>query len=243
MSKNSDILDAYSIYSVDPSPDNLNAVVDSLKPTINYQLSSLGATNNPVMRSKAKVYTANAIKKFDPEKAALPTFVSSQLRQLSRDMRKINTPVGIPERVQLDAYHINRSETEFIEENGREPDMAELADKSGVSIKRLQKVRETMVATPTEEAFGESLFAETAGQNMDSWAPDMHNEALEYVYHDADHVDRKILEHRLGFGGSKVMKAQDIAVKLKVSPSQVSRRVMRLSRRINEIEKALRETL
>ena len=83
--------EVYNLYAAEPSAENLYNTVRSLDSTINYTLSSLNSYDNPVMRSKALVYAANAVRKYDPKAgAALPTFVTSELRRLIRDQRAIN---------------------------------------------------------------------------------------------------------------------------------------------------------
>lgn len=229
------IEDLYGAYVSDPSKENLNTVIKGLKPTIDYQLASLGASNDPVMKSKATVYAAEAVLNFDPGKSALPTFVSSQLRKLSRDRRAMSGPMKIPERMQLDTYALVRAESEFEDKNGREPDDVELSDVTGFSLKKIGQLRSGSMATPTEAAFADGQ------QEKD--VPDYLDEATNYVYHDADHIDRKILELKTGYGRKSEnfvpLKAKDIASKLRVSASQVSRRSLRLSKKINDIKEAL----
>ena len=100
---------------------------------------------------------------------------------------------------------------------------------------KLGQLRSGSMATPTEMAFADGQ------QEKDS--PDYLDEATNYVYHDSDHVDRKLLELKTGYGRKSEnfipMKAKDIAAKLNISPSQVSRRSLRLSKKINEIKGAL----
>ena len=217
----------YTAYAADPTNENLHATVSSLGNTINYTLASLNSTTNPVMKSNALVYTANAVKKYDTNAgASLPTFVSSELRRLIRDQRAINAPIKIPDRAMLDSHKINQSEQEYEEEFGREPDILELADFSGISPERIEKVRKQMPAMPTEEAFGESMASQT---------PDYEKEALRMIYYDSDHVDRKIMEYKMGYGGKRQMPANQGSEKLKISPSQVTRRSQRISKRIINI--------
>ena len=232
---NQKIDDLYASYVNDPTQDNLNSVIKGLKPTIDYQLASLGASSDPVMKSKAHVYAAEAVLNYDPEKSALPTFVSSQMRKLSRDRRSMSGPIKIPERMQLDTYALVRAEREFEDTNGREADDVELADVTGFSLKKIGQLRSGSMATPTESAFEEGQ------QEKDM--PDYLDEATNYVNNDADHVDRKILELKTGYGRKSEtfvpLKAKDIAAKLRISPSQVSRRSLRLSKKINDIKGAL----
>ena len=218
----------YKVYAEDPTPENLHSTVKALDNTINYALASLNSTNNPVMRSKALVYTANAVQKYDPNAGAgLPTFVSSELRRLIRDQRAFNAPIKIPDRTMLDAHKIDQSEKEYEEEFGREPDLLELADFSGISTDRIEKVRKQMPAMPTEEAFGDT--------GLGDQTPDYEGEAMRMIYHDSDHVDRKIMEYKMGFGGKTQLQANEIAAKLKISPSQITRRSQRISKRIINI--------
>lgn len=218
----------YESYAAEPSTENLYNTVRSLDSTINYTLASLNSADNPVMRSKALVYTANAIRKYDPTAgAALPTFVTSELRRLIRDQRAINAPIKIPDRAMLDAHKIDQAEKQYEEEFGREPDLLELADFSGIATERIEKVRKQMPAMPTEEAFGES--------GLGDQTPDYEQEAMRMIYHDSDHVDRKIMEYKMGFGGKTQIPANEISTRLKISPSQVTRRSQRISKRIINI--------
>ena len=226
-----DIDQHYTAYKIDPTPENLTRVVDTLKPTIEYHLGQHNALQDPLIRAKAVSYAADAVQKYDPKfGASLPTFLSSQLRQLSRAVRQARSPVRIPERIQLDSMKLNQATQSFKDEFNREPDTLELADYTGVPMKRIEKIRKYQVAIPSEEAMG----------SQEAEGPDFGKEALEYVYHDSDHTDRRILEMKLGYAGHPVFVPKDIAVKMNLTPTQLSRRSARLASRINSIEQTLR---
>lgn len=70
---------------------------------------------------------------------------------------------------------------------------------------------------------------------MASQTPDYEKEALRMIYYDSDHVDRKIMEYKMGYGGKRQMPANQVSEKLKISPSQVTRRSQRISKRIINI--------
>jgi DNA-directed RNA polymerase specialized sigma subunit len=222
----------YAAYKQDSSPETLTAVVRQLKPTIDYALSSSGAGHDdPVLRSRAHVLAANAITRFDPNSgAALPTWVSSQLLPLRRMRRQSQSVVKVPERIQLDAYTLSRAEREFIDQHDREPDVQELADASKLSTRRIATVRQTLKRTPSESAIGDA-----APPNVS----DFTSEAVDYVYQDADHVDRKILEHKTGYGGGDILPANVVSTKLGLTPTQLSRRAARLSFQIQKTTRML----
>jgi DNA-directed RNA polymerase specialized sigma subunit len=225
---------AYAAYLTDPNPDRLNDVVGHLTPVINYNLSAINAGSNNLIKNKAKIFAAQAVKKFNPSSgASLPTWVSGQLMQLKRYNREVNQPVKVPERVQLDAYSISRAEKEFYDKHNREPDVEELADYSKIPRKRIEKVRRSFRAMPSQGAIGEG-FTQTE--------TDFGAEALDYAYKDADRVDRKIIEMKTGYGGRyEPMQPNKISTMLGLTPSQLTRRSIKLSLRIQEIEKNLQD--
>ena len=223
---------SYDQYIKAKDPASLRAVVQHLRPTIEYTLGGLNASNDPVVRSRALVVTANAVSKFDPKNvsgATLPTFVSSELRQLTRLARQQKMPIKVPDRVILDSYKLNMAVRKFDDEHGREPDTLELADATGLSPKRISKVRTYQVTVPTEGAAGD-LAAE---------APDYFKDALDYVYNGADHTDRRILEMKTGYGGAEVLPPIAIAKRLNLTPSTLSRRSTRLTLQLNKIRDQL----
>jgi DNA-directed RNA polymerase specialized sigma subunit len=232
--KSNSLDSAYAAYLSDPSPDRLNDVVNHLSPVINYSLSSINANTDNLIKNKAKIFAADAVKKFNPNAgAALPTWVGGQLMQLKRFKREVNQPVKVPERVQLDAYTLSRAEKEFYDQNNREPDVEELSDFSKIPRKRIEKIRRSFRAMPSQGAMGEG-FTQTE--------TDFGTEALDYTYKDADKIDRKIIEMKMGYGGRyEPMQPNKISALLGLTPSQLTRRSIKLSLKIQEIEKNLQD--
>lgn len=231
-------LSPYAQWRVQQTPEALYNVTKSLTPTINSVLASCGAVGNPHIAAKARVIAAKAIQSYDPEAgASLPTWVSQQLRQISRDIRKSNQAVAIPEGVQLDGYAIYRAESEFEDEHGREPSVKELADLTHMSIKRIEAVRNKLkpvvADAATESESGEAL--------LQSSSSDFSKDAVDYVYNDSDLTDQKLLEHITGYGGADILGNKQLMQKLKLTPVQMSRRKKRLMLRINEVIKDLED--
>lgn len=229
-----DIDSLYQSYSSDPTPDNLFNVVDALSPTINYSLSAINASGDKLLRTKARNIAAQAVQKYDPTAGAnLQTWTSNQLMQLRRIKRETQTPVKIPERTQLEAYSLARAEQEFYDKYNREPDLIELADYSKIPKKKIEKIRRTFRKIPEQGAL-EDMTAQTT--------TDWTSEALDYIYRDADAIDRKILEMKTGYGGKyEPMEPKDIAIQLSLTPSQLSRRSAKIALQIQDIESALME--
>ena len=227
-----DIDKRYESWKTDPSPTNLRNVVDGLQPAIDYSLRSINASDDRLMRSRARSLAAKAVQTYDPTYgAALPTWTSQQMMPLRRIRREIQQPIKVPERTQLDAMSLMRAENDFMEQHNREPDVEELADWSKIPRKRIEKIRRQYRRMPAQEALGDSIV-----QTETDYA----SEALDYIYRDADKIDRQIIEMKTGYGGKyEPMTPKDIAVKLALTPSQLSRRSARLSMQIQDTEDAL----
>lgn len=225
-------LSPYDRWRVQKDGDSLYEVTKSLRPTIDSVVASLGGTGNPQIAAKARVIAAKAIQSYDPSAGAtLPTWVSQQLRQLTRDIRKSNNMVHVPDGVQLDGYALYRAEKEFEDEHGREPTVEELADISHLSIKRIRDVRSKMRPIVTDA----STESEDGSSMLTMENSDYTQDALDYVYAESDRNDKKILEYTVGYGGTTPLDTKQIMQKLKLTPVQLSRRKARLSMRINEV--------
>ncbi len=225
-------LSPYEIYMTNKTPENLYKVTKSLKPTIDSAVATMGGGGNPQISARARVVAAKAIQTFDPAVGvSLPTWVSNQLRQLTRDIRKSNSVMSVPDGVMLDAYTLYKKSAEFEEENDREPTVEELADITHMSKKRIEDVRKKMMPvvneTATESENGDSLVTNSRD--------DFTQDALDYVYSDSDTTDKKVLEYTVGYGGEKVLDSKEIMRKLKLTPVQLTRRKARLTMRIQDI--------
>ena len=227
---------AYERWVANPNKDTLYEVTQELKPTTTAVLASLGAGNNPQVAAKARVITAKAVQSYDPSSgASLPTWVSNQLRQLTRDVRQSNSIVHVPDKMYLDGYAIHVAETEFEDEHGREPTLEELADASHLPVKRIKAVRNKMRKIGTENPdTGENEVPQAAVHT-----PNFIQEALDYVYNDSDRTDKLILEYMTGYGGKGVHDSKFTMQKLKLTPVQLTRRKAKLAQRIQEISNDL----
>lgn len=224
-------LTPYEVWAMNPTKDNLYDVTESLQPTINAVLASFGS-KDPNIRTKARIAAAKAVQSYDPTRGvSLATWTTQQLRPLGRAIRESNSTLSIPEGVQLDAFTLNRHSKELEEELGREPTVEELADRSSISIKRIKDIRKKLRAESTESAFTQ----DDGSSMLKGFAIDNSQEAMDYVYSDSDTVDKKLMEYTVGYGGSDVLDSKTIMKKLNLTPVQLTRRKMRLSKRIHDL--------
>lgn len=241
------VSETYDIYKKEPSRQNLNKVVKSLGNTINYSLSANNASNDPLIASKAKLITAKAIKEFDPGyKVSLPTYVSSQLQKLTRVARDLRNPIKLPERFVYESQALKKAEDDFIDEYGREPDLSELSDASGMSIKKISDIRRKSIKQMSEsQRFSggedESEDNQTSIDETAAEGPDFLDEAEMYVYNGLDHKEKKVFEHLTGYGSTEVLSPAEISQRFDVSQSTISRLAKKFSKYIKDTYEALEE--
>ncbi len=226
-------LSPYDTWKASGQPQDLGRVVDSLQPKIATHLHRYGMGSDPLAQGQARIYAAKAVQSYKPESgASLETWLDRNMQQLSRFKRTRATAVKVPERIQLDNYSISKARVAFEEEHGREPELEELADSAGMSVKRLNEVTRSF-----RKMSGEAPFE---GNLNSSETPDYAREALEVTWEEADKLDRKILEMKTGYGGKyQPMRPIDIAARLNLSPVALSRRSDRLASKIDLIWEAL----
>jgi len=225
-------LDAsYDQWRRSPTPTTLNKLLRAANPVISKALTSY-AGGEKALTGRAKRLAIDAFKKYDPERGAkLQTHLLIQLQPLRREFMKRTTPVKIPERIQADKYHLDLAEREFRETNNRDPSDSELSELTGLSGKRISRLRmfsKGIVATGqthTPES-GVVLPGTEEITADDIW--------LEYVHHDLDPIDKKILEWKTGLYGKQVISTNEIARRLGITPSAVSQRAAKIAMKLEE---------
>ena len=228
--------EAYEVWKKKPTPENMGLLLEKAAPTIDSALRSY-ASGNPALKSRAKLLAVDAFKTYDPKKGAkISTHLMTQLQPLTRHARAYANVTKTPERVAMDLYRMNQSEQEFHNQQSRLPSDKELADHSGLSVRRLAKLRKYHLGE-----IAESGLTEMDEGDQSIMYPGVHQQDpnaiwLEYVHHDLAPLDQKILEWRTGFNGNPVLPNNEIAKRLKLSPGAVSQRAAKIATRLSEIQ-------
>ena len=179
---------------------------------------------------------SNSLDNYNPEAgASVKSFVVNNLQPLLREKRKISSPSRLSERSQLDGYAVQRAEQEYIDEYGTEPDMETLADRTGLALRRINKIKSMRRQTPAERPVGAVGEMITPGAETD-----FQDEAMEYIYGNANREDKLILKHQLGYGGANIMTTRDMQEKFGMPISRISRRSAAIMDDVNKIERMLK---
>lgn len=226
----------YDQWQADPSPENLHATVKSLEPTINKAVSAYVPTVTPVLKDRARLLAAKAVRSFDATRGAdLKTHVYRQLQALQRMAPKIQDPLPRPERLRRDSYAMTNAIDHLTNVIGREPSDEEVADHMKIPVKHVLKLRTRMRSTiPFSTSESEDEDDETSPDIVKStMTPE--DEWRDAVYHDLGDIDRVIFQHRTGYRSHPVLSNMEIAKRLNLSPAAISQRSSRIQKQLDSL--------
>ena len=132
---------------------------------------------------------------YDATKGTLRTHLLSQLRGLQRIGARQQQVISVPERVSLDRQRLITAETELRDRFGRDPSDAEIADYTGLSLKRLAHVRQgrppvaqgTITDSGNPDAFTPASRIPGQDPGYAAW--------IEFVYGDLDPINQAIMDY------------------------------------------------
>ena len=230
--------EAYAAWRLDPTPDKMTEVVRILRPLLLSEINRYPGDNH-LLRGQAKKLAVGAVQTYNPDSGArLSSWVVTQLQPLSRYGRKSKQIVNVPEMAYRQFAEVDSHRKEFLDEEGREPTDEELADMSGISVKRIREVRQmnpVVASTGTLDSGSTSEDdSNVAPPVLDVGADPGLATALEAIYEGADERDRAILDMKTGRGGREILSNQDIATRLGVSPGLISQRSLELANAMQE---------
>jgi DNA-directed RNA polymerase specialized sigma subunit len=217
-----EVPEEYKNWQKDPSPENYNAVIKYLGPTIQGGMTSFA---NKDMRVRGRIVVDKALRSYDPSKgASLKSHVFNNMKGLQRTRAERQTAVHVPENVRLNKLHISNFEKEYYDKHGIIPSDQTIADKLSISEKAVRKTRGGEMG----ELFTDKGDSTISKQRTaaDVWA--------DYVYHDVDDVNKKIMEWTMGYNNTPKLSKTQIARELNISPAAVSSRIATISRKMEK---------
>jgi len=229
---------SYQEWITDPTPLRMGNILKELEPTLVSESSRYGG--GPVIKSKAKVLAAKAIQSYDPKSGAqLRSWVVTNLQPLAR-YRQGLAPVKMPEAASSRAAELNRMHLEFKDEHDRDPTHEELADVSGVNLKRVKDLMERSRAVISESALTAGMDADMLSGGM----PAIHSapgtsmsEVGEEVYKSLDPRSKAIYDFSTGLHGKETLQKTAIVKRLGVSPAFVSQQSEIIAKSIQDAKR------
>jgi DNA-directed RNA polymerase specialized sigma subunit len=219
----------YMTWKQSPTKNNLGPLMKKLDPVIDKALKSYGGSAADSLKARARLMTVDYLNSYDPSKGmALSSYLHQNLKSLNREKAKRSYTVHIPENVLLQKNKLYQATKTFESENGREPNVDELSDITGIPRKAIERSRGykgTVAASTATTEKGDNLYSSTKDYEQ-IWS--------DYVYHDLDPVDKKIFEWSTGYSGSKIIPKGEMARKLGITPAAVSLRVNKIVKKLED---------
>ncbi len=233
-----DFQEPYTAWTTDPSPINTGRLLRAVNPVLNTAVRAYAgpSARSVTIKSQAKKMAAEAFRSYDPAKGPLKSHLMSRLQRLRRVASRQRQIIRVPEQVALDQMQSERAARELEDRIGRPPSDQELADFTGLSLKRLAYIR------GSGRPLAESTITRAGDEDSGSYDPrvrplqESHDVWLELVYDDLEEVNQYILERVLGMHGHPKTKPSRVAVQLKISPAAVSHRMAQIQQKIDQRE-------
>lgn len=231
-----DFREPYTAWKTTPGPQTNSAMLKVLHPTIEGAIRTHVGEPNPLITSRARVMALQGLSSYDPKRGRLQSHMYNHLLGLKRANRQQTTILKVPERVQLDKYHLDNAVKELTAQLGREPNDAQLSDFTGFSPARMAKVRSYKAGLSE----GHMSDLEEAGVGFAGGGVKMPGVAAgpshwhDIVYDELDDYHKRIMELAYGLNGRKPMQNQKIAAKLGRSPGAISQAKARIQKMLDE---------
>lgn len=213
-------------------------VLSELDETINKAISAY-ANGDPQMKTQARIMALDAVKTYDPNRGAqLSTYVYGQLQRLRRESAQRGNITKVSENVALERAQIERQIREYVADNGEEPTTEQLADLTGLSVKRIDAVMNYKPVVP------DSAVTSPEGDTIPASEVDRALELYDrMIYDELDDIDKKIYEWTTGYGKGKVLSQVEIARRLGITPAAVSKRYKRIVEKFGQDREIIRQSI
>lgn len=229
----------YPQWKAKPAPEINTQIVQTIQPIIDTAVNSYAGQNaSPNVRSRARIMALKALETYDPNRGNVKTHLLSQMQSLRRMAAKEQNIISIPEQVALDFRRLSSAENELADNYGRPPTDDELADSTGLSVRRIKKIR------AFNQPVSEGMTAAQTGDSEDSTNTEVasvlpnytkHTDAwLNFVYDDLSPTDKLIMDMTLGRNGRRKTSTQEIASRLRITPGAVSQRAAKIQDMIDQ---------
>lgn len=212
-------------------PQAMKPLLNQFKGLINHRANVYAGKNPNVPPEAVRVEFMNqavhGFETYDPKKgAALHTHVDWQLKKARRFVANYGGGIGrIPENRFYRVGQFTAARDDLNETLGREPTALELADYLKWPVKQITALElEVRKEVPSSNLSVDSM----------SLKPSQSAEVVRLVQYDLGPEERLVLEHLYGMNGKPKLKPGQIATKLNMSTSKVSRIKSAIAKKVKE---------
>jgi DNA-directed RNA polymerase specialized sigma subunit len=199
-------------------PEHLEPLMKQIDPLIR-RASNIyaGKVNIPrsAVHAEFQIQAINALDSFNPNRgASLGTHVTWHLKKGRRFITTYQNIGRIPETRIYNITTFQNARDELRDQLGRDPAAHELSDKLKWPVNQVSAMElELRKEVPTS----------TLQSDMSSLKPSRETEILRLIQYELTPEEKIVYEHLLGVNGKPQLKPGEIATRLNMSPSKVSR--------------------
>ena len=212
-------------------PEHLKPLMDSLKPVMKTYANQWRGIEIPASTVNAEIrkHTVNAIKNYNPDRGVqLSTWITGNLKKTGRFVKQYQNFGRIPEAQISRIKNFKQSKDELANQLGYEPDTKTLADHLGWPQKRVKQLEKELSRKdmPTSGWLSDPADVMTPKEL----------EAIRIIQYDnrLSAEDRSVYEFVFGLNGKPQLNPGQIAKRLNLHPSKVSRIRNRIKGHIQE---------
>ena len=207
-------LETWQTWKKQPTPNNMQAVLDQLNPLIQKEVNHwTGTLARPALEIEAKHLAIEAIESFSPTGgAALSTHVMNRLKKLSRILYTHQNIARMPEYQTLKWHTYNQAKTTLQDKLGREPTVDELSEDLRWPRNNLASFQKSIRKELVESGEPPPMFDDTTDEHG----------MVDFVFHDFSPVQKQLFQHTTGYGGVPVITNPQIMKKMNMTQGQLS---------------------
>lgn len=222
-------------------PDDLKALLRAYDPVVHKFTSQYTHSGVPqhALETETKLNAVKAFHNYDPSKGTqLNTHVTNMLQKGQRMVYENKGLTRIPEHraTRISTY---MSVHDFLKEKlGRDPSLGELQDELAASHP-IDSLKEPAWSKPEIERMQKELHktllsSEDTLGDIATQKPTRESELLDYVYYELTPQEQAVYEHLTGRHGKPILDGINIAKKLDMTPSRVSRIRQRIAEKFEK---------
>lgn len=230
----SDYEPLYQSWKQNPTPQTRSDLLRAVDPVIQKGIKTYGGTSqgSPTLRSQARKLALQSFNTYDPQRGSLQNHLLSNMRRLQRIGAQEAQVISLPERVAMNRRRLEDEENELRHELGREPSDMELADRTGLSLKRIAYIRQAKPVASTGQI--EAASEDHSMPASEIPGVDPRQQAWEdFVYHDLTPTDQAVFDMLLGRHGRKQVSTTEAARRLGLTPGAISQRAAKIQQKLD----------
>jgi len=212
-------------------------ILKALSPTIDAAITNIVGGDRRYI-TRARLIALNSLDGFDPNQGtSLNTYVYNRLQSLKRLSADRGNFIHVPEKSALERRQLEEIKRDYMLENGVEPSLSMLADKSGFPLAKVGRLMSIFGTTSTSVTRGEH------GDSLEAKKRTANELYIDTFYNELSEIDKKIYEWSTGYRGSPKLDRATMASRLGISEAAISQHAHKIDKQAAKFNDELTRTI